>query len=229
MILLTQELLLSSALIVALSLPSVLLRRLLKDPSPQAGSPSKAQQPRPLGFDLLLLLSPALEYPFMLALHPITLAFPTASQSGIPGPVELLQQIGVLLAVEMLFRVVAGHVVSLSVDGAAAQVPGTGSKCAASSEPDPDDEVLSGLAVDFMSPRAALLLGTAAVALISGSGNQVGALHPLAMIVWVVFGQTGALQNLWDAERMRAFPSIKTQRLAEVSQDPKKLFWKSCA
>lgn len=140
-----------------------------------------------LWVSLLLLLSPAFEFPFMFALHPVTLAYysqPTVvpSTSGIipnntlPSPIQLILQVAGYFVVQSLF---AHYVLRFVTIPLTAEHPGA-------EKSEQDDEMLTAMVMDFVRPRGTLLLGVAAMGLPSVLNRVFGRLHPLAMVAWLV-------------------------------------------
>jgi len=184
----------SSTLILTLLLPVLLVERcyslrLATNKKQQQSNDAKTEtsppsEIYPLWISLILLFSPALEFPFMFVLHPVTLAYPPAT-AHVPSLVQLALQVGVFFAIQILFTHSILRSISISI---VEQSSPTTTKAIelCQPKPDPDDERLAAIVVDFLRPRGTLLLGIAAMGIPLKVTEFLGRLHPLAMVAWVV-------------------------------------------
>jgi hypothetical protein len=147
----------------------------------------------PLWISLILLFSPALEFPFMFVLHPVTLAYPPPT-ANVPSLVQLALQVGIFFAIQILFTHSMLRSISTSiVEQSSPTTTKTIELC--QPKPDPDDERLAAIVVDFLKPRGTLLLGIAAMGIPLKITEFLGRLHPLAMVAWVVLDRLYSTVN----------------------------------
>ncbi|KAL4919576.1 hypothetical protein BDW62DRAFT_178666 [Aspergillus aurantiobrunneus] len=150
----------SAALIFLFSLPPLLLARY--------------HRRYPLWLSLLLLTSPALEFPLIFALHPVTLTYASDLTSP-PSPGQLALQAAVFFLVEASCR----H----------SLLPAVISGTAARENDEDDEQFTAAITLDFATPRIALMLGVAVIGIPCRMTRRLGALHPLGMAAWVVVDQ----------------------------------------
>lgn len=147
----------------------------------------------PLWISLILLFSPALEFPFMFVLHPVTLAYPPPT-ANVPSLVQLALQVGIFFVIQILFTHSMLRSISTSiVEQSSPTTTKTIELC--QPKPDPDDERLAAIVVDFLKPRGTLLLGIAAMGIPLKITEFLGRLHPLAMVAWVVLDRLYSTVN----------------------------------
>ncbi|PSN59698.1 hypothetical protein BS50DRAFT_222605 [Corynespora cassiicola Philippines] len=132
-----------------------------------------------------LTLDYAIEFPLFLFFHPITLLYhyDTFSWTALPGPSQLLLQLGVFFLVESaLQKCVLDHV---NIFPHAGQRDGNGKKATA----DDEDRLAASIVFEFIRPRATLLI---AAGLLGGVGRVAavtGPAHVVSMASWVVLQQ----------------------------------------
>jgi len=193
----------SSTLILTLLLPVLLVERCYSfrlatkkrqqsnDAETEISFPSSKMYP--LWISLILLFSPALEFPFMFVLHPVTLAYPPPT-ANVPSLVQLALQVGTFFVIQILFTHSVLRSISASIVEQSSPTT-TKSIELCQSQPDPDDERLAAIVVDFLKPRGTLLLGIAAMGIPLKITGFLGRLHPLAMVAWVVLDRLYSTMN----------------------------------
>jgi hypothetical protein len=181
---------LPTVLILLLTLPGIIVRQYYQTTGLRNHKhETKAGQKKayPWWITFILLLSPALEYPFLLALHPVALAYPADSIRP-PSPFQLCLQTISYLIIQTLVGTFIKQFIHLSTPEYKVLHPlskATASHC----EEDPDYEVLNSITKDFINPRATLLISVAILAWPSPIREYCGQLHAGAMILWVVIYQ----------------------------------------
>ncbi|KAL2827746.1 hypothetical protein BDW59DRAFT_160052 [Aspergillus cavernicola] len=166
----------NSVLIFLCSLPPVLLGRYYDQTQTQ--NQGKTCRYYPLWLSLLLLVSPALEFPLIFTLHPVTIAY-TTHPVELPSPERLtLQVLGFFLMEALCHRLILPLVVSM-----------TTSLYHEQEEHNADDGMITAAIMDFSTPRIALMLGIAVIGIPCSLTRCLGRLHPLSMAGWVIVDQ----------------------------------------
>jgi hypothetical protein len=145
----------------------------------------------------MYLLDPAIEFPLIHAFHPVTLAYhPQPILIPYLSTDQLVLQIGILYAIELLFQKCILRFVDISVTREDPQICGDTLKWGvrvvgkAEDEYDDDDDGTAEQAVfDFARPRGALLLGVALLGTPSVLTGYIGSLRPAAIVGWLVLQQ----------------------------------------
>ena len=185
---------LSSALLIVLySLCLLLLRNLYRTFSPGNC---------PFWVQVILLLDRTIEYPLIFTFHPTILSYSYRHQHPrFPSAAELLAQIAVFFAIELLFQnCVLRFIYIPNLDE-----PNISTKSKAIAGPlqqqDPlegerqvndreNNELARRLIMDFVRPRGTLLLAIALLGMPSMElARWTGRLHPIAMVYWVALQQ----------------------------------------
>ena len=161
----------SAITILLLNFPILLLQHFLTCPASF----------RPFWIRFLLLLSPAIEFSFIAAVHPTTRAFTTCLDTPDVSAErrEILMQIFILNAVELLTQHCMRHLITFPHPSELLQRATPNSQAKVQE----DDDTANALALDFMNPRAALLIAIALISTTCSTTGHTGKLHSKALIV----------------------------------------------
>ena len=139
---------------------------------------------------MIYLLDPAIEFPLIHAFHPVTLAYhPQPILVPYLSTSQLILQIGILYAIELLFQKCILRFVDISVTSEDGDTLKWGVRVVAKAEDEDDDGIAKAAMFDFARPRGALLLGVALLGTPSVLIRYVGYLRPAAIVGWLVLQQ----------------------------------------
>ena len=166
--------------IFLLNLPILLLQHILESSS----------SPLPFWARLLLLSDSVVEFPLIFAFHPTTLTYGIYSDTPVCFSISrgLLLQISIYFALELLTQHCIKRFIA-SPDTSTPQGQAVGGPLDQLSN---DDHKANAIALELMSPSAALLVATALIGTPSVT-HHVGQLHPGALVGWTTLRQIAQL------------------------------------
>ena len=136
----------------------------------------------------LLVLEPAIEFPMIFAFHPTSIIYDLGLSSHVPHANQLILQVAGFFTIEIVLqRFILRYVIT--TPKAAHQICRPDQQnCSFATEHSRQQEA-ERLMLDFVRPRAALLISVFLLGSVTRLAKFIGRLHPLAMILWMALGQ----------------------------------------
>ena len=143
---------------------------------------------RPVWIQVLLVLEPAIEYPLMFLFHPTSMAYNFHFSDPLPTTIHLFSQTAAFFAVEMVLQNCVFYFIEIFPQPDFTNGNADHSPSCSKRQKSQHDEA-ERLVVDFIRPRATLLLTIFVLGIPINLTGGMWRLHPLAMVFWIALEQ----------------------------------------